>query len=343
MRKFIVRGDLAEDPALTIEKQLLLSPGIYKGQTITASAIKHGIKGTPWADKANRAVIYGHRTHTEKVKVGDPSPDDWLGYHSEPQYLTLSDGVSVEGMYADIFLFDDALAKKIAYGGVRCGMSAGMRFNYRTSEIEYFTNQSVVDNPADKNAFLNLSDSEQIMDVIEPTFLTLSDDKQKDERGSDIMTIENEEKIKKLEDAVATLEKDKAEAEKIKAEADAKAAEEVKVNEAKEAEKVKVEADAKAAEEIKIKEAEETKAKAKAEPAKESKPEPKEIEKPAADNTAVVNAVNNMTEKLTEEFKKAATSATVAATNPAATQISSEDETTKNLVEQYKTLHPELE
>lgn len=175
-KKFIVRADVPKEPALIIKNQLLLSPGKWKGQNITREAILNGLNNTPWDDGKSTSIIYGHRTNSSTTYFGDPSPDMWVGYHTKPKYLTLSDGVSVEGMYADYYIYDTELASKLAYGGVRAGVSEGMEFDYHTGQINKFINSSVVNDPACKNAFLNLSEGEEFgMELTEPRFLNLSE------------------------------------------------------------------------------------------------------------------------------------------------------------------------
>ena len=330
MTKFIVRGDLPKDPALKIEKQLILCPGVWKKQPITAEAIKHGMENTDWTDPENLSIIYGHRDHNDYSYLGDPSPEEWLGNISVPAYLTLADGVAIEGMYADFNFYDENLSRKIAYGGVRCGISAGMKFDYRSKMIEAFNRQSVVKNPACKKAFLNLADNESLMDTVEPTFLTLEDDIKSNERGIDDKINMNEDKVKELEDEKKALEEKVAQLEKDKLEA-------VKPKE----EPAVVVAPTPEAQEPKKPEIKTEDPKPKAE---EPKPAPvvieKETIKEVSNNGEVVKAINSMSDKFSDEFKKIATPATAAGTNPL-TAESSEDETTKKLVDQYLDLHPE--
>ena len=250
---------------------------------------------------------------------------------SIPKYLTLADGVDIEGMYADFNFYDENLSRKIAYGGVRCGISAGMKYNYRSNAIETFTRQSVVKNPACKKAFLNLADEESLMDTMEPRFLTLEDNTQSNERRIDDKSKMDEDKIKILEDEkkileekVALLEKEKIEAAKIV---------EPKVEESKEVETP----------EPKTEKIDEPKVEPKVELEVE-KPVPvvieKETIKEVSDNVEVVKAINDMSNKFSEDVKKLATPATAAGTDPNAI-VSSEDTTTNELVDKYLDLHPE--
>ncbi len=332
MTRFIVRGDLPKEPALKIERQLILSPGEWKKVKISAEAIRKGIENTDWSNPENRSIIYGHRDHTDYKYLGDPSPEEWLGNISVPEYLTLSDGVPVEGMYADFNFYDENLSRKIAYGGVRCGVSAGMKFDYRTGSIESFQRQSIVKNPACKKAFLNLSDDDRVMETMEPKFLTLTDDTQSIERRIDDKSKMDEDKMKKLEDEknaleekIVQLEKDKSEA--VKLSEDKVATSKVEIHDSTIIDK-KVDG-----------------------PKEETKVDPevkgqtpviieKEVTKEVSDNTEVVNAIKDMSNKFSEDVKKLATPATAAGTDPNAI-VSSEDTTTNELVEKYLDLHPE--
>lgn len=361
-KQFIVRPDVPKEPALIIKNQLLLSPGKWKGQTISRESILNGLQNTHWGDGKSNSIIYGHRTNTTSTYLGDPSPDMWVGYHSPPKYLTLADGVSVEGMYADYYIYDTDLASKLAYGGVRAGVSEGMEYDYRTGEINRFINSSVVNDPACKNAFLNLSEEEESkgMELSEPRFLNMSKEEEKKEKeelkedkeskeekndntaerrlNGENMDKDMEDKIKAFDDKVSKVESALDEISK-------------KLSEKKEEEKPKEE---KKVEEPKSDEPKETVDEPKISEVKESKPEKVEEKKPVVmdapakeeeskkDNSEVVNAINKMGDKFTEEVKKVANPQSVAPTNPNAAQSNMDDEkVTDQLVEQYSKLHPE--
>jgi hypothetical protein len=350
-KKFIVRPDVPKEPALIIKNQLLLSPGKWKGQTISRESIVKGMENTDWKDGKSNSVIYGHRTNTSNTYLGDPSPDMWVGYHSEPKYLTLSDGVEVEGMYADYHIYDTELASKLAYGGVRAGVSEGMEYDYYTGTIHRFINSSIVNDPACKNAFLNLSENDEPngMELSEPRFLNLAEDKKEDkpeedkkedseshtvERGSngkDMTNNDMEDKMKAFEEKVSKVESTLEEISN-------------KLSEKKEDEKPKEEPEVKPSED-KPEEPEKT-----PEPPKEDKKEPvviesskpKEDDSKKNDNTEVVDAINKMGDRIVDGVKKAAEPQTAAQTNPNAVQSDMDDEkVTEQLVEQYSKLHPE--
>lgn len=355
-KKFIVRPDVPKDPALIIKNQLLLSPGKWKGQSITRDAILNGLKNTDWKDGKSNTIIYGHRTNTNTTYFGDPSPDMWVGYHTEPKYLTLSDGVQVEGMYADYYIYDAELASKLAYGGVRAGVSEGMEYDYYSGNINKFINSSIVNDPACKNAFLNLSEDSQDdlgMELSEPRFLNLAEDKTEDkseekenkedtnsnrtERGSEGSNMENkdmeeklkafDEKFSKVESALEDISKKLSEKEK---EPEVKPKEEDK------------------SEDKKSDEPKEDEPKQKESPKQEEskKEDPVVIEKNEQknDNSEVVKAINEMGDKMVSEVKKVSEPRTSAQTNPNAVQPAMDDEkVTDQLVEQYSKLHPDTD
>lgn len=183
MKKFIVRGDIPKDPALIIKNQLLLSPGVWNGKKFTADQIKRGMSLTNWADSQRRSIIYGHRVD------GDASPDEWLGYHTVPEYRE-SDGLSLEGMYADLYIYDEGLARKIAYGGAKAGVSERVKYRdtFNEIEIEGFYNLSIVDNPACRVAYLNLSHEGDVhtVEIMSPSFINLSDEESDKNNSKDI-------------------------------------------------------------------------------------------------------------------------------------------------------------
>jgi len=190
MKKFIVRHDIPKDPALIIENQLLLGPGIWNGQKFTAEEIKRGIELTDWTDKQRKSIIYGHRVD------GDASPDQWLGYHSTPEYREQTDDY-VEGMYADLYIYDENLARKIAYGGAKAGVSERLQFrnSFDGIKIEGYVNLSIVDNPACKLAYLNLSDDGDVhtAEIMSPNFINLSEEKPSDDSNISSSSEQNTE------------------------------------------------------------------------------------------------------------------------------------------------------
>lgn len=345
-KQFIVRADVPKDPALIIKNQLLLSPGKWKGQNITKESILNGMKNTNWDDGKSNSIIYGHRTNTISTYLGDPSPDMWIGYHSTPKYLDLSDGVSIEGMYADYNIWDMDLASKLAYGKVRAGVSEGMEYDYRTGQIDRFVNSSVINDPACKVAFLNLSDGEEnkIMEIMEPRFLNLSEKDKKEDIYTDERGSNDENMNKDMEDKLKVFDEKISKVEGVLDEISKKLAEK-KVDE-------------KPKEDIsKLKEIKE-------EPKKDEpkKDEPKQVstepvkkepvvidaqkkteDTQKSDNSEVVKAINDMGDKMVQQVAKIANPQTVAPTNPNTVMSNMDDEKiTEQLVEQYSKLHPDI-
>lgn len=321
-KQFIVRADVPKEPALVIKNQLLLSPGKWKGQNITKESILNGLKNTNWSDGKSNSIIYGHRTNSSSTYFGDPSPDMWVGYHSEPKYLTLSDGVLIEGMYADYFLYDTELASKLAYGGVRAGVSEGMEYDYRTGNISSFINSSIVNDPACKNAFLNLSEGDiAFIELSEPRFLNLSEDKDKnintDVRGlNDKENMEKndiEEKIKVFDEKISRVESVLEDISK-------------RLSEKKEDETKKIVDEPKPDE-------------------KPKEPIVIDVPKPKEDNSdKVVDALNKIGDKMVEEVKRVANPQSVAPTNQntVGNSYMDDEKITQDLVEKYSKLHPEI-
>jgi hypothetical protein len=322
MTKFIVRGDIPKDPALIVKNHLLLCPGVWKGQKISREAIINGLQNTNWDDSAVRAVIYSHKTNNETQYFGDASPDIWVGNHTIPKYLTLSDGVPVEGLYADLELYDEQFARKVVYGKMRCGTSAGMEYDYRNDMINKFINQSIVSNPACKLAYLNLSEEESDMNTLEPTFLNLEEAKEKPKEESNSETTErrDDDKAKMDEERIIALEKQISEMKELLSKQKEEKPKEPEVKE-------------------------QPKEDPKPEPKVDKSSEPVVIERETIrevdNNKEVVEAINKMSENFSNEIKRVARPETVAETDPHATMKSSEDEVTDKLLQKYDALHPD--
>lgn len=340
-KKFLVRGDIPKEPAMTIEGQLIVSPGEYYGIPLTKEKIQEHMKITDWTDRFNTSLVYGHKTNTTTKWLGNSSPDDWAGYFSPPQYLSLSDGVSVEGAYSNIYIYDEDLARKLAYGRLKCGVS--LTFDLENGGIK---NLSVVDNPKCKQAFLNLSDAGgrlNSVEIVSPSFLNLSEEDAKDntqtensptlERGENSKNTMTEktnktEKEIELENKIAELEKQIEEKPK---ESQKPVKDEVVVeDEAKkdpEANKPAEEPEKPVATNLSNTEAD-TKEKDTVVITPES----------GSDDSAVASAIEKMADKVAAELKKASVPQSVAPTSPN-TDSSRDDEVTQSLVEKYKSLH----
>lgn len=257
-KKIKVRSDVPKEPALVIENQLLLKPGVWKGVPLTAEEIRKGVENnTNWSDKRNYSVYYGH----------DPKKtENWVGVYENRRYLTLKDGVDTEGFYGDLKIYDSNLASKLAYGGAKMAVSQGMDYVWgRTGPYDLkFNHLGIVHDPGckDDRLFLNLDsegeneegkkytaefraqinlDSDSNENTVEK-----GEKKMTDDNVTSNVTLDSEEVKKIVEQTLSERE------EKAKAEAEKKAAEEAK--KAEEEKKAAEEADKKAAEEAKAKE-----------------------------------------------------------------------------------------
>jgi hypothetical protein len=155
MKKLKIRADVPKEPALVIENQLLLAPGVWNGVPLSDTEIKKGLTITDWNDKRNHAIYFGH----------DPKKtENWIGNYENRRYLTLSDGVETEGIYADLHIYDINAATKLAYGGARWAASMGMDYAWgRTGPYDIkYNHLGIVYDPGCKNerVFLNLENTE---------------------------------------------------------------------------------------------------------------------------------------------------------------------------------------
>lgn len=159
-KKIKVRSDVPKEPALIIENQLLLKPGVWKNIPLTAEEIKKGLLyNTDWEDKRNSSIYYGH----------DPKKtENWVGLYDNRRYLTLQDGVDVEGFYGDLKIYDTNLASKLAYGGAKMAVSQGMDYawgNNGPTDLK-FNHLGIVHDPGcrDERLFLNLDNEEEFVE-----------------------------------------------------------------------------------------------------------------------------------------------------------------------------------
>ena len=326
VKKFKVRDDIKKEPAMIIEGQLIISPGEYYGIQLSEEKIKEHIRLTDWTDKYNTSLIYGHKTNTRDKWIGNPSPDQWAGYFSPPTFMNLSDGVNVAGAYSNIYIYDEDLARKLAYGKLKCGVSA--TFDLANYGIK---NLSVVDNPMCKQAYLNLSDDEgkidlKMVEILSPTYLNLSDSPTNERRQDSTKNTMSEdkkptEKEIELQKQVDELNKKLKDATVVKT-----VPEEPKVEETPKVEEPKVETPI---EEPKVEDAPKV---------EEPKPEMVTIEAPKVEDNTVVEAISKMGDKVSEEIKKIANPQSVAPTSNAI-DTSRDDETTQKLVDKYNELH----
>ncbi len=157
VKKYKVGKHISQDPDLILEEQLLLSPGMWGGVNFTKEEIIKGLHRTDWENKENNSII---RYHPKKGEL--PTADAWIGELKNVRYLTLEEGVSKEGMYADAYLYDPILAKKIAYGKARLAFSIDSPYKLsRTGATDlYFSKTAMVYRPGCKDAYIQLSEQE---------------------------------------------------------------------------------------------------------------------------------------------------------------------------------------
>lgn len=155
MAKVKVREDVPKEPAMVIQDQLILTPGVWNGVPLSDVEIRKGLLNTNWGDTRNSSLYYGH----------DPKKtENWVGRYVNRRYLTLSDGVDAEGIYADLEIWDVGLASKLAGGKAKFAVSQGMDYIWtRTGPTDIrYNHVGIVYDPGCKNdrVFLNLEDVE---------------------------------------------------------------------------------------------------------------------------------------------------------------------------------------
>lgn len=132
-----------------LKDKILLSPGEWNGLLFKKEQIELAFKNTDWTNKENFALIYDH----------DPRASNWLGNVIN---IHLSEDGSVLG---DLELFDEDLINKLVLGKAKLGISArvlGSENDFGEFEDFTFNNFSVVYEPACKNAYINLSKSNNL-------------------------------------------------------------------------------------------------------------------------------------------------------------------------------------
>ncbi len=190
VKTYKIGTHISKEPDLILEQQLLLSPGLWKGVNFTSEEIIKGINRTNWNDPEVSAIL---KNHPQKGAL--PSADDWIGKLTNIKYLTLDDGVEIEGMYGDAEFYDPILAKKIVYGKAKLGLSIDSPFrhsNYGATDLSFHRTATVY-RPGCKDAYIQLSDDEnnlQMRFVSNELKIQLSDeitnDSSKGNEGEDI-------------------------------------------------------------------------------------------------------------------------------------------------------------
>ena len=158
VKTYRVGSHISKEADLILEEQLLLSPGLWRGVKFTAQEIINGINRTDWNDPEVSSILGAHPRKGEL-----PSSEDWIGNMKNVRYLTLEDGVDVEGMYGDAYLYDPNAAKKLAYGKAKLAFSIDSPYKhsrYGATDL-YFNNTALVYRGGCKDAYVQLSDSEE--------------------------------------------------------------------------------------------------------------------------------------------------------------------------------------
>jgi hypothetical protein len=143
-----------------IPNKVLLSEGLWNGYFFSAQDISEAFKLTDWHNKKNFELI---KDHADKPL----SVDSFIGYVRNMKIAGNgekdSDGndIPMGSLVGDLELWDKDMVIKLALAKAKFGISAKLKgyeegTNFR---IQSFANFSVVDNPACKSAYINLSDN----------------------------------------------------------------------------------------------------------------------------------------------------------------------------------------
>jgi hypothetical protein len=181
-----------------IKNKALLTPGNWNGYDFSKEAIATGFKLTDWNDKKNYELI---KDHADKPL----SVDAFLGYVKNAHLSLIGekdgDGLDImEGsLVGDLEIWDKDMIIKLAMAKAKFGVSAKVK-GYEDGTnfmIQSFNNFSVVDNPACKNAYINLGEGEKIKKLEEEAEETEEEDEiiVEDEKDEELAC-----KKKKMED-----------------------------------------------------------------------------------------------------------------------------------------------
>jgi hypothetical protein len=149
---------------------VLLTPGFWNGYVFASEDIKNGFELTDWKDKKNFELI---KDHADKPL----SVDSFVGYAKEIRLskdgeIDYSGKVVPKGsLVGNLELWDEGMITKLVLAKAKFGVSAKVK-GYEDSgvfKIQSFNNFSIVDNPACKNAYINLSDNTEVVKLAETT------------------------------------------------------------------------------------------------------------------------------------------------------------------------------
>ncbi|MFW5902407.1 MAG: DUF6582 domain-containing protein [archaeon] len=139
----------------TIKDQLLMAPGVWNDVEYSAEEIKKAFEKTNWEDKRNKSVIIDHADDDKR----DVSVRDWVGWVKNAR-------VEDDGrVYGDIELYDKDMINKLTKAKAKFGISPRIRGKVNEDKKIYdfsFENFSVVNTPAVKEAYINLSENGQM-------------------------------------------------------------------------------------------------------------------------------------------------------------------------------------
>lgn len=183
----------------TIKDKPLLTPGTWNGLLFEGNEIEMAFRNTDWTNKKNYELI---KDHADKPL----SVDAWVGYVKN---LRVKNG----SLYGDLELWDEDIIRKLVHAKAKFGISAKVKGVENEGVFRKFTfaNFSVVDDPACKEAYINLSDSseEQIthttLESAKAEDTNQEIDTEKDERGLDTQ-IMSEQETQKTEEKSFSVE-----------------------------------------------------------------------------------------------------------------------------------------
>lgn len=146
-----------------LQNKILLSEGTWNGLFFSKESIKRGFELTDWTDKKNNELI---KDHADKPL----SVDSFVGYvknmHLSNKGDIDSNGTLVPdgSLMGDLELWDKDMVIKLGMAKAKFGISVkahGVELGNGSFLISKYGNFSVVDNPACKTSYINLSDNEQ--------------------------------------------------------------------------------------------------------------------------------------------------------------------------------------
>jgi len=146
-----------------LQNKILLTEGVWNGLYFSKESIKNGFEMTDWADKKNSELI---KDHADKPL----SVDAFVGYVKN-MHLSKTGDIDSNGklipagsLIGDLELWDSEMVIKLGMAKAKFGISAkvkGRELSDGSFLISSYGNFSVVDNPACKNAYVNLSEDEE--------------------------------------------------------------------------------------------------------------------------------------------------------------------------------------